>query len=165
MSTAVVPGSFDPVSLGHIDLIERAAAAFDTVYAVCMVNWDKKYLFPLEVREQLLKDAVKHLKNVIVESYDGWMCDYVKLKNATAIVKGVRNAGDFEYEVQHAVFNKQYSGVDTFFVLSRESLKDVSSSAIREAIEKRQSFEALAGKETADSIKNILEGKYEREHS
>ena len=77
----------------------------------------------------------------------------------------MRNAGDFEYEVQHAVFNKQYSGVDTFFVLSRESLKDVSSSAIREAIEKRQSFEALAGKETADSIKNILEGKYEREHS
>ena len=104
---AIVPGSYDPVTLGHVDIIARAARLFDHVWAVVMVNEEKRCLFPLEKRRMLLADAVRLIPNVSVEQWSGMLYEYAAQKNASAIVKGVRNGNDLLYEQQMADFNER----------------------------------------------------------
>lgn len=132
MSGAVCPGSFDPVTLGHIDILERAAAQFDEVVVSVLVNPAKKGLFSLEERIELLEESTVHLPNVRAEAGGGLVVDFVRDRGLTAIVKGLRTGTDFEYELQMAQMNKHIAGVDTFFVATTPRYSFVSSSLAKE---------------------------------
>jgi pantetheine-phosphate adenylyltransferase len=132
MSGAVCPGSFDPVTLGHIDVFERAAAQFDEVVVAVLVNPNKKGMFSLDERIELIEASTTHLPNLRVESGEGLVVDFVKGRGLTAIVKGLRTGTDFEYELQMAQMNKHIAGVDTFFVATAPQYSFVSSSLAKE---------------------------------
>ncbi len=131
---AVCPGSFDPITKGHLDIVQRASAVFDKVIVVTMVNADKKPFFTSSERVDFIRRSVDDLglKNVMVDSYDGLLADYTKKHNAIAIVKGLRAVSDFEYEFQMALLNKKLNpAAETlFFTTSSENLY-LSSSMVR----------------------------------
>ena len=132
MSGALCPGSFDPVTLGHVDILERAAAQFDEVVAAVLINPAKKGMFSLEERLEMITEATAHLPNVRAESGRGLVVDFVRERGLTAIVKGLRTGTDFEYELQMAQMNKHVAGVDTFFVATTPRYSFVSSSLAKE---------------------------------
>ncbi|HEX7322850.1 MAG TPA: pantetheine-phosphate adenylyltransferase [Mycobacterium sp.] len=132
MSGAVCPGSFDPVTLGHVDILERAAAQFDEVVAVVLINPAKKGMFSLDERIEMLVESTAHLANVRAEAGQGLVVDFVRSRGLTAIVKGLRTGTDFEYELQMAQMNKHIAGVDTFFVATTPRYSFVSSSLAKE---------------------------------
>ena len=132
MSGAVCPGSFDPVTLGHIDIFERAAVQFDEVVVAVLVNPKKEGMFSLDERIAMIAESTSHLPNLRVESGEGLVVDFVKARGLTAIVKGLRTGTDFEYELQMAQMNKHIAGVDTFFVATTPQYSFVSSSLAKE---------------------------------
>lgn len=132
MSGVVCPGSFDPVTLGHIDVFERAAAQFDEVIIAVLVNPNKKGMFDLDERIAMLEESTAHLPNVRAEAGAGLVVDFVRNHGLTAIVKGLRTGTDFEYELQMAQMNKHIAGVDTFFVATAPRYSFVSSSLAKE---------------------------------
>lgn len=132
MSGAVCPGSFDPVTLGHVDVFERAAAQFDEIVVAVLVNPNKSGMFTAEERMELIRESTTHLPNVRVESGTGLVVDFVTSRGLSAIVKGLRSGTDFEYELQMAQMNKHVSGVDTFFVATNPRFSFVSSSLAKE---------------------------------
>lgn len=132
MSGAVCPGSFDPVTLGHIDVFERAAAQFDEIVVAVLVNPNKRGMFTAEERMELIRESTAHLPNLRVESGSGLVVDFVKARGLTAIVKGLRTGTDFEYELQMAQMNRHVAGVDTFFVATAPRFSFVSSSLAKE---------------------------------
>ncbi len=133
MATALCPGSFDPVTLGHIDIIERAARHFDEVVVAVIRNPQKtQSLFSLEERQQMLKEATAHLANVRIEFFKGLLVDFAREHGADAIVKGLRAVSDFDYELQMAQMNQQLSGIDTFFLSTSPQYSFLSSSLVRE---------------------------------
>jgi pantetheine-phosphate adenylyltransferase len=132
MSGAVCPGSFDPVTLGHIDVFERAAAQFDDVVVAILINPAKKGMFDLDERIAMIEEATAHLANLRVEAGEGLVVDFVTSRGMTAIVKGLRTDTDFEYELQMAQMNKHIAGVDTFFVATAPQYSFVSSSLAKE---------------------------------
>jgi pantetheine-phosphate adenylyltransferase len=132
MSGAVCPGSFDPVTLGHVDVFERAAAQFDEVVVAVLVNPNKAGMFTAEERIDLIRESTTHLPNVSVESGSGLVVDFVRSRGLTAIVKGLRSGTDFEYELQMAQMNKHVAGVDTFFIATTPRYSFVSSSLAKE---------------------------------
>src|SRR6201995_5749009 len=132
MSGAVCPGSFDPVTLGHIDIFERAAAQFDEVIVAGLINPNKKGMFDIDERIAMISEATPHLPNLRAESGQGLVVDFVKQRGFTAIVKGLRTVTDFEYELQMAQMNKHIAGVDTFFVAITPRYSFVSSSLAKE---------------------------------
>ena len=109
MKTALYPGSFDPVTLGHLDIIQRASRMFDTVIVAVMCNSAKTPLFTLDERVKMLRESVKDLDNVIIESFDGLLINYCKEKNIHIVIRGLRAITDFEYELQIAQTNKELS--------------------------------------------------------
>ncbi|MGW6421050.1 pantetheine-phosphate adenylyltransferase [Nocardia sp. NPDC055053] len=132
MAAALCPGSFDPVTNGHLDVFARAAAQFDEVIITVNVNPKKQGMFTVEERMELLREAVAHLPNVRVASWQGLTVDFAKQEGVTAIVKGLRDAGDFGYELQMAQMNHKLAGVDTFFIATNPSLSFLSSSLVKE---------------------------------
>jgi pantetheine-phosphate adenylyltransferase len=132
MSGAVCPGSFDPVTLGHIDVFERAAAQFDEVVVAVLFNPNKSGLFGVDERIAMIDEATTHLPNLRAEAGQGLVVDFVRARGLTAIVKGLRTGTDFEYEVQMAQMNKHIAGVDTFFVATNPQFAFVSSSLAKE---------------------------------
>jgi len=131
---AVCPGSFDPITKGHLDIIKRASAMFDKVIVVTMINADKKPSFNEQERVDLMQRSIAelNLSNVVVDSYDGLLADYTKQHNAVAIVKGLRAVSDFEYEFQMALLNKKLNpdAETVFFTTSSENLY-LSSSMVK----------------------------------
>ncbi|VEG53531.1 phosphopantetheine adenylyltransferase [Mycolicibacterium aurum] len=132
MSGAVCPGSFDPVTRGHVDIFERSAAQFDELVIAVMVNPNKTGMFSLDERIALIEESTTHLPNVRVESGRGLIVDFARERGLTAIVKGLRTGTDFEYELQMAQMNKHIAGVDTFFVATTPQYSFVSSSLAKE---------------------------------
>ncbi|MEE6176514.1 pantetheine-phosphate adenylyltransferase [Mycobacterium sp. 050134] len=132
MSGAVCPGSFDPVTLGHIDVFERASAQFDEVVVAILSNPSKKGLFDVDERIAMIEESTAHLPNLRVEVGKGLVVDFVTARGMTAIVKGLRTGTDFEYELQMAQMNKHIAGVDTFFVATAPQYSFVSSSLAKE---------------------------------
>ncbi|HWP98500.1 MAG TPA: pantetheine-phosphate adenylyltransferase [Syntrophomonadaceae bacterium] len=131
---AVYPGSFDPVTNGHIDILEKSSRLFDRITVAVIHNVSKKALFSLEERECLIRESARHLKNVEVESFTGLLADYVRLKGACAIIRGLRTVADFEYEMHMAMINKKLiPEVDTIFVMSDSNYIFISSSIVKEA--------------------------------
>lgn len=132
MTGAVCPGSFDPVTLGHVDIFERAAAQFDEVVVAILVNPAKTGMFDLDERIVMVKESTTHLPNLRVQVGHGLVVDFVRSCGMTAIVKGLRTGTDFEYELQMAQMNKHIAGVDTFFVATAPRYSFVSSSLAKE---------------------------------
>ena len=132
MLSVVCPGSFDPVTNGHVDIIERASKLADRVYVGVMVNQNKRGLFPVERRVELLAESIPHLDNVSIETFSGLLVDYCQAREARAIVKGLRAVGDFDYELQMAQMNHRLTGVDTLFVATNPLYSFLSSTLIKE---------------------------------
>lgn len=133
MTIAVCPGSFDPVTLGHLDIITRAAALFDEVTALVVINPDKKPAFTADERVVLLQKSTAHLSNVRVDAYTGLLANYVQLNRATAIVKGLRAMSDFEYEFQMALTNRKLAPeVETVFLTTKGENMFLTSSLIKQ---------------------------------
>jgi pantetheine-phosphate adenylyltransferase len=132
VSGAVCPGSFDPVTLGHVDIFERAFVQFDEVLVAVLVNPGKKGMFDRDERIAMIEEATTHLPNLQVVAGEGLVVDFVKSRGMTAIVKGLRTGTDFEYELQMAQMNKHIAGVDTFFVATTPRYSFVSSSLAKE---------------------------------
>ncbi|MBE6730010.1 MAG: pantetheine-phosphate adenylyltransferase [Ruminococcaceae bacterium] len=131
--TAIYPGSFDPITLGHLDIIHRAAKLFDKLIVVVMVNPAKSCSFSPEERVELIKKCTGELDNVVVEFSDGLLADYAKEKNAGAIIKGLRALSDFEYEFQMALTNSKLNPeVETLFLTTKAENMYLSSSMVRQ---------------------------------
>ncbi len=133
MKTAVYPGSFDPVTYGHIDVLERAISIFDRVIVTIARNSSKAPLFSTEQRAELLREAVAHLPNVEVDTFDGLIVDYVRSRKAVALVRGLRAVSDFEFEFQMALMNRKLdSEIATVFLMPHEKFTYLNSSIVRE---------------------------------
>jgi pantetheine-phosphate adenylyltransferase len=133
VTTALCPGSFDPVTLGHLDIIERSSRHFDEVIVAVIRNPQKtQSLFSLEDRQQMLKEATQHLANIRIECFKGLLVDFARDHEVDAIVKGLRAVSDFDQELQMAQMNQRLSGIDTFFLSTSPQHSFLSSSLVRE---------------------------------
>ena len=164
MTTAIYPGSFDPVTLGHIDIIERAAKCFDRLYVCVMVNADKKSpMFTPEERMEFVKTAVEHLDNVQAEAWSGLLTDYAQQKNATVLVKGARNVCDFDMEYQMSLINRGIKpNLETVILPARAEYIHFSSSMAREMIRYRQPLEKYLPAKIVPAVDQIAEEKHIR---
>lgn len=132
-SIAVCPGSFDPVTYGHLDIIRRGAKVFDKVYVVVLNNSSKNPLFTVKERIELIKEVTKNLPNVIVDEFSGLLIDYAKSVNANAIIRGLRAVSDFEYEMQITSMNRVLNeDIETFFIMTNNQYSFLSSSIVKE---------------------------------
>lgn len=136
MKIGIYPGSFDPITYGHIDIIERASKITDKLIVSVLENRDKHPLFTVEERVQMIENAVKNIPNVEVESFSGLTVNYCKEKNASFMIRGLRAVTDFEYELQLAQTNRiLYDKVDTVFLLTNLKYAYLSSSSVKQVIE------------------------------
>ena len=134
MAIAVYPGSFDPVTMGHIDILERTSRIFDKIVVAVVHNVTKEALFTLDERVELIKESVQHLPNIKVECFNGLLADFLKEREATVIIRGLRSITDFEYESHMSMMNKSLlPEIDTVFIMSNPCYIFVSSSGIKEA--------------------------------
>ncbi|GAB3123294.1 pantetheine-phosphate adenylyltransferase [Streptomyces calidiresistens] len=129
---AVCPGSFDPITNGHLDIINRASRLYDVVHVAVMINKSKSGLFSVEERIALIEEVTSVYGNVRVEAFHGLLVDYCKQRDIPAIVKGLRAVSDFDYELQMAQMNNGLSGVETLFVPTNPTYSFLSSSLVKE---------------------------------
>ncbi|MDO5446185.1 MAG: pantetheine-phosphate adenylyltransferase [Prevotellaceae bacterium] len=134
MKTAIFTGSFDPFTIGHKDIADRAKDLFDELVIGIGYNEHKQYMFPVEERVKAIEELYKYDLNVRVEAYDDLTVDFAQRHNADCIIKGVRSVKDFEYEREQAEINRQLSGIETVLLLANPGLECVSSSMVRELI-------------------------------
>lgn len=134
MKTAVFPGSFDPITLGHYDIIKRGVGLFDKVVVAIGVNAEKKYMFPLEERQKFIEDAFKDEPKVEVITYQGLTIDLCKKIGAEYILRGLRNPADFEFEKAIAHTNRELSQIETVFLLTAARTSYISSSIVRDVL-------------------------------
>ncbi|AKI96829.1 pantetheine-phosphate adenylyltransferase [Kosmotoga pacifica] len=133
MKRAVYPGSFDPITYGHIDILNRAAKIFDEVIVLVMNNINKKYFFSFEERFDMVKEAIKAYENVKVETYDGLLVEYTRKREISVLVRGLRAVSDFEYELQMAHMNKSMCpNLETVFLMTDSKYSFISSTVVRE---------------------------------
>ena len=133
MNICIYPGSFDPITCGHLDIIERAAKIFDQVIVACAVNPSKTPLFTFEEKTALIRESTKHLSNVEVDYFQGLLVDYCRQKKAKVVIKGLRAITDFEYEFQMALMNQRIAeDVETLFMMTRAEHSFLRSSTIKE---------------------------------
>ena len=133
MRTAIYPGSYDPITFGHLDIIKRASALFDKVLVVVMINPKKSYSFTPIERVNMIKQCVADLPNVEVDYYDGLLADYAAKHGASAIIKGLRAMSDFEYEFQMALTNKKLNpDIETLFLTTNAEYMYLSSSMVKQ---------------------------------
>ena len=133
MQAALCPGSFDPVTCGHLDVIERAAGLFDRIYVTVFVNSEKSPLFTVEERVGMLREVTAGVPNVTVDTSEGLLSDYVRRRGIRAVIKGLRAVTDFEYEFQMAQMNMHLcADVETLFMMTRPAYAYLSSSIVKE---------------------------------
>ena len=133
MVTAIYPGSFDPITNGHYEVLERASALFDKVIVVILANKEKNPFLSIETRMELIKESIKSLKNIEIDSYEGLTVEYAKKKGAQVLIRGLRAVSDFEYEMQMAQINKTLNQeIDTIFLVPSLENNFVSSSIVKE---------------------------------
>lgn len=159
MKVCVYPGSFDPITYGHLDIVERASKLTDKLILAISHNLEKKYLFSVDERVEMVKDAVSNLKNVEVESFEGLTVDYCKKIGASFIIRGLRAVTDFECELQLAQTNRElYKEVDTIFLLTNLQYSYLSSSVVKQVAE----FGGDISKFVTPFVENKLKEKYKR---
>lgn len=133
---AIYPGSFDPVTNGHMDIIERAASVFDELIVAVAVNLEKAPMFSAQERVELIKEACRHLANVKVDYFNGLTVDYAREQEASIVIKGLRAVSDFDYELQQALMNKRLDGeVETMFMMTSAEYLFLSSSMVKQLAE------------------------------
>lgn len=154
MKIAVYPGSFDPVTNGHVDIIERAAKIFDLVYVAIIVNPEKTPYFDIDDREEMLKAAVRHIKKAKVDSFDGLLVDYAASKKARIIVRGLRAVSDFDYEFQMALTNlRMRPDIETVFIMTDYKYSYLSSSLVKQISSLGGNVSGLVPKIVASKLK------------
>lgn len=134
MKVAVFPGSFDPITLGHYDIIKRGSTLFDKIIIAIGVNAEKKYMFPLEERKRFIEEAFANQPNIEVITYEGLTIDLCKKVGAKFILRGLRNPADFEFEKAIAHTNRQLSTIETIFLLTAAKTSYISSSIVRDVL-------------------------------
>ena len=161
---AVYPGSFDPITNGHLDIIERSSKIFDRIIVAILKNPKKKeHLFDEEERVELIKKATAHIKNVEVESFDGLLVDYMKSRNASVIIKGLRAVSDFEYELQMAHMNHKLApNVETLFMMTSAQNSFLSSSIIKQVGQFNGCIKGLVPDVILKDVLKQLHEKYNR---
>jgi pantetheine-phosphate adenylyltransferase len=132
MRRAVCPGSYDPVTNGHLDIIERAVALFDEVVVAVLINKKKQSLFGVDERLEMLREVTTQWPNVRIDAFHGLLVDYCRQHDICAIVKGLRAVSDFEYELQMAQMNQRLSGVETLFMFTKPENSFLASSLVKE---------------------------------
>lgn len=154
---AIVPGSFDPITIGHLDIVKRAAESHRKVYLAVMINREKKYMFSMEERERIARGAVSDIKNVEVISSDGMLWELARELNASSIVKGYRNDTDLEYERAMAEYNSaRYPMAQTVLLKANAELTQVSSTFVREKIIKGEPLDGLLPENAISEINKII---------
>lgn len=146
MKKAVFPGSFDPITLGHQDIISRALPLFDEIVIAIGINDAKKYMFTIEQRVQFIKDCFKDEPKITVSTYEGLTIDYCKKINADYMLRGLRNPADFEFEKAIAITNRKLSGIDTLFLLTSAETSFISSSIVRDVLRNGGDYTILVPK-------------------
>lgn len=146
MKRAIFPGSFDPITLGHFDIIERGVKLFDEVIVAIGVNADKKYMFSLEQRKAFIEAAFKDEPKVKVVTYKGLTVDFCKKNNVDFILRGLRNPADFEFEKAIAHTNRDLAPIETVFLLTAASTSYISSSIVRDVIRNNGDYTKLVPK-------------------
>jgi pantetheine-phosphate adenylyltransferase len=159
MKRAVCPGSFDPVTFGHIDIIERASGQFDEVIVAVLENRTKASLFTVEERMEMIRKTTSHIKNVKIDSWHGLLVDYCKTNGIQAIVKGLRAVTDFDYELQMAQVNLQGSGVETMFMATAPTHSFLSSSIVKELAHFGGEVSSMVPGVVNDALKARVAGK------
>lgn len=154
---AVYNGTFDPITNGHLDIIERAAKIFDVLYVTIAINPNKIGLFTIEERKELLQEATKHLDNVIIDSTDALSVEYVEKVKGKVIIRGLRSTTDFDYEWQYAQSNHYLNEViETMYLMSNPSYSFISSSAVKEIASYHQKLTGLV----PPCVEKALKEKY-----
>ena len=157
MIKALVPGSFDPITVGHLSIIERAAKMYGEVFVTVFINPDKTPRFSLDARVEMIRAAVSHLENVRVDVDRGMLADYCAKNNITVAVKGARNTVDFEYEKKMAEFNKDRNpSLDTVILFPEKDLEEVSSTALFELIKSGKGYEKYVPDKALPILKSLL---------
>jgi pantetheine-phosphate adenylyltransferase len=142
--TAIYPGTFDPLTLGHVDIIARGSALFDKIVVAVLRNVEKSPLFSVEDRIEMIQEAFADSKNVETDAFSGLLVDYARAKKATAIVRGIRAISDFEYEFQMALMNRRLApSIETVFMMPAEEYSYVSSRLVKEVAELGGSVKGL----------------------
>jgi pantetheine-phosphate adenylyltransferase len=141
--TAVFPGSFDPITLGHFDIIKRGVSLFDEVVVAIGINAEKKYMFSLEDRKKFIEDAFKNEPKVTVVTYEGLTIDLCRKLEAKFILRGLRNPADFEFEKAIAHTNRKLSKIETVFLLTASNTSYISSSIVRDVIRNKGDYSVL----------------------
>ena len=160
MRIAVYPGSFDPVTKGHLDIIRRASKTFDKVYVAILTNSSKTPMFSLEQRLDWLKRSTADIENVEIDSFSGLLVNYLKEKNANIIIKGLRAVSDFEYEFQMALMNRKLNpDVETLFMMTSGKYSYLSSSIVKEVARHKASLEGLVPEFMIEEISKLIEEK------
>src|SRR5436190_15441409 len=134
LKIGVFPGTFDPITLGHLDIIDRGRKLFDHLIVALGVNPGKEHLFPVDERLKMVRGLVNRFSNVSVETYEGLTVQLVKKRHATAILRGLRNLSDMDYEFRVAITNRRVAGVETVFIMTREEFSHTSSTIIKEIV-------------------------------
>ncbi|MBR9700189.1 pantetheine-phosphate adenylyltransferase [Candidatus Woesearchaeota archaeon] len=159
MKIGIYPGSFDPITMGHIDVIERALKMFDKVIVAVGEHTDKKCLFPKDKRIEMIKEALDE-KNIEVESFSGLVIEYAKKKQATALIRGLRAVSDFDYEFQFALMNRKLdSDIETIFIMTRGMYCYLSSSIVKEVASLGGKLKDLVPENVEKEMKNIYSAK------
>jgi len=158
MRRAVYPGSYDPVTNGHLDIIGRAAALFDEVVVAVLINKNKRTLFTVEERMEMLREATAQYPNVRIDSWYGLLVDYCREQGIRAVVKGLRAVSDFEYELQMAQMNQRLSGVETLFMFTNPEYSFLASSLVKEVAQYGGSVAGLV----PPSVEERLREKFAR---
>jgi pantetheine-phosphate adenylyltransferase len=154
----IYPGTFDPVTNGHLDLVERGLRIFDEIIIAVAPTPRKKPLFSLEEREKLIREAVR-FDNVRVESFEGLLVDYVRAREGAAIIRGLRAVSDFEYEFQMALMNRRLNtDIETVFMMPAEEYTFLTSTIIKEVASLGGSVDGLVPPNVADALKSKFQG-------
>ncbi len=144
MTTAIYPGSFDPITNGHLDILKSGSEIFDKVIIAVSYNIEKKGFLPVEKRVELIKESIKDLKNVEVDSFDGLTVDYARKRGTHVLLRGLRTSSDFEYELQLSQTNNYLSkDIKTVFLITKPEYNFISSSMVKEILSNKGDIEAF----------------------
>ena len=157
---AIVTGSFDPMTVAHIELVDKACRMFETVYVVALVNADKKHMFTLDERKKFISLSLNDKKNVVIDAYDGLTADYMHSKGITKIIRGIRNENDFEYEEKLSKIMKEYDDdFETVFLEVDEKYSHISSTLVRDLLLKNETVKGLVSENSIDEIERAFKNK------